>query len=155
MPVDFRISDPSEPLGYRTVSVTEENPLPVVMVGGGGGGVSLPIEIADVTDLQTELDAKAATAALPSAGQLVPAGGGATTFLRGDATWVVPTNTTYPALAAAAAQTGTATTASSISAKVLADEVDRRITLKVPAPPVSGTFVLTSVDGAISWVAGA
>lgn len=53
----------------------------------------------------------------------------ATTYLRGDGSWATPpnTNTTYPALTAAAAETGTETTASTISAKVLADEIDRRI----------------------------
>lgn len=52
----------------------------------------------------------------------------ATTYLRGDGSWATPpnTNTTYPALTAAAAETGTSTTASTISAKVLADEIVRR-----------------------------
>ena len=51
----------------------------------------------------------------------------ATTYLRGDGTWATPTNTTYSVLSAAEAQAGTATTARTISAKVLADEIDRRI----------------------------
>lgn len=83
----------------------------------------------------------------------IPAGGSATTFLRGDNTWVLPTNTTYAVLTAAVVETGTATTAQSISAKVLADEVERRITVRVPAPPGTGSFTLQSVEGVVSWVA--
>lgn len=59
----------------------------------------------------------------------------ATTYLRGDGTWTTPpnTNTTYPALTAAAAQTGTAVVASTITAKVMADEIDRRVAAAIAA----------------------
>lgn len=86
--------------------------------------------VAKTTGLQNALDGKVNTPATGTAN--------ATTYLRGDGSWSTPadTNTTYPALAAAAAQTGTATTPSTISAKVLADEIDRRIDAAV-APLIS------------------
>ena len=44
-------------------------------------------------------------------------------------------NTTYPALTAADAAAGTATAAATVSAKVLADEIDRRIAAALEAQP--------------------
>ena len=49
------------------------------------------------------------------------------------------TNTTYSALSAAEAKTGTATTARTISAKVLADEINRRSDLRY-LPLTGGTL---------------
>lgn len=56
---------------------------------------------------------------------LVPKRVGATTtkYLREDGTWVVPPNTTYTLLTKTDAETGTATTANTISAKVLKDAI--------------------------------
>ena len=56
---------------------------------------------------------------------LVPKRVGATTtkYLCEDGTWVVPPNTTYPALTQGVAETGTSTTANTISAKVLKDTI--------------------------------
>ena len=56
---------------------------------------------------------------------LVPKRVGATTtkYLREDGTWVVPPDTTYALLTAANAEAGTATSASTISAKVLKDAI--------------------------------
>ena len=56
---------------------------------------------------------------------LVPKRVGATStkYLREDGTWVVPTDTTYALLTKAAAEEGTATTANTISAKVLKDAI--------------------------------
>lgn len=93
-----------------------------VDIGGGGGApawadvtgkpttfapAAHKHPIADVTGLQAALDAKPDT----------------------------DTNTTYPALTAAQVTAGTATTASSISAKVLADEIDRRVAAAIAAIP--------------------
>ena len=56
---------------------------------------------------------------------LVPKRVGATTtkYLREDGTWVVPTDTTYALLTKASAEAGTATSANSISAKVLKEAI--------------------------------
>lgn len=56
---------------------------------------------------------------------LVPKREGATStkYLREDGTWVVPPNTTYALLTTASAEEGTATTANTISAKVLKDAI--------------------------------
>lgn len=64
---------------------------------------------------------------------LVPKRVGATTtkYLREDGTWVVPPDTTYALLTAATAEAGTATSANSISAKVLKEAI------KFHAPPVT------------------
>lgn len=49
------------------------------------------------------------------------------TYLRGDGRWATPPNTTYPAITPEQAQEGTIAIARIISPKVLADEIDRRI----------------------------
>ena len=56
---------------------------------------------------------------------LVPKPEGSTTtkYLREDGTWVVPTDTTYGSLTTANAEVGTATTANTISAKVLKEAI--------------------------------
>ena len=51
-------------------------------------------------------------------------------YIRGDGSLATYTDTTYSALSAAEASTGTATTARTISAKVLADEINRRSDLR-------------------------
>lgn len=60
---------------------------------------------------------------------LVPARVGAVTtkFLREDGTWVTPTNTTYPAMTLPILNTGTATTANTISAQVLTNWLNGKI----------------------------
>lgn len=82
-----------------------------------GGLPSVPVEVPDGID----------ATGTPSA----------TTYLRGDGSWATPpnTNTTYPLMTAAAAETGTATAANTISAKVLADEIDRRVAAAIAAIP--------------------
>lgn len=49
----------------------------------------------------------------------------ATTFLRGDGQWIVPTNTTYSAITEAEVTTGTATTARLVSATTLKGAIQR------------------------------
>lgn len=67
-----------------------------------------------------------ATASVAGTAGLVPApsAGKQVSFLRGDGTWVVPTNTTYASMSASEATTGTATTARTISAKTLHDKIN-------------------------------
>lgn len=66
--------------------------------------------IDDIAGLQEALDDKADTTDLPTSGQLVPSGGTNTTFLRGDGTWVTPTNTTYSVITQANIENTTSTT---------------------------------------------
>lgn len=74
--------------------------------------------------------------------RLVPAGGVVGQVLtRGAgevAVWAADQNTSYPVLTAAQATAGTATTPSTISAKVLADEIDRRVAAAIAAIPPAG-----------------
>lgn len=72
--------------------------------------------------------------------RLVPDGGTSGQVLKRGASgpeWGadVDTNTTYPDLTAAQVQAGTATTPSTITAKVLADEIDRRVAAAIAAIP--------------------
>ena len=48
MTLEIRQADPEQPLGYKSVYVNSDNPLPVVMVGGGGSGGG-PVTDEDVT----------------------------------------------------------------------------------------------------------
>lgn len=57
----------------------------------------------------------------------LPAGGTATTYLRGDGTWVTPTNTTYTVITDTEFNTGSATTARSVSAVSLNRDVQAKI----------------------------
>ena len=70
-----------------------------------------------------------ATASVAGTAGLVPApsAGKQVSFLRGDGTWVVPTNTTYASMSASEATTGTATTARTISAKTLHDKINSNL----------------------------
>lgn len=74
----------------------------------------------------TYTNMKGATASAAGTAGLVPApsAGKQASFLRGDGTWVVPTNTTYASMSASEATTGTATTARTISAKTLHDKIN-------------------------------
>lgn len=88
-----------------------------------------------IQDLRYAYFLAAVDGGLPSSPVAVPEGLTATgtpsgtTYLRGDGTWATPTdtNTTYAAMSAAEAETGTATTSRTITAAVLAAEIDRRI----------------------------
>ena len=53
MTVEYRVEDDDQPLGYRTVYVSADNPLPVSITGGSAGG---PVTADDVTiDEETTL----------------------------------------------------------------------------------------------------
>lgn len=124
----FRESAPGTPLGYTERKVSTDSPLPVVVVGGGGGGGPTAWDdIVDKPDIIAAGATQAEARTAIGAGQPLPAGGTASTYLKGDNTWGTPANTTYTVLTAAQAQTGTATTQQTISAKVLADEIERRV----------------------------
>ena len=93
------------------VSFVDESGAPVDV--GGGGSEPVPEE------------------------RLVPTGGTTGQVLTrgaGDVpVWAADQNTSYPSLTAARAQAGTATAASTITAKVLADEIDRRVAAAIAA----------------------
>ena len=77
-----------------------------------------------------------------AAAGLVPAPSttaGTTKYLREDGTWQVPpdNNTTYTAMSASEATTGTATTARTITAKVLADYVAGKVSAVVNSAPAT------------------
>lgn len=95
------------------------------------------ITISSTDNNTTYSNMTAATASAAGTAGLVPApaAGKQTSFLRGDGTWVVPTNTTYASMSAAEATTGTATAARSISAKVLNDKIDEKISALVASAP--------------------
>ena len=67
-------------------------------------------------------------------------------YLRGDGTWNVPPNTTYPVMTQAAAQTGTGTTLNTISPTVLKGAINYHTSGKVNA--ASGS--LTIWTGAVA-----
>jgi len=68
----------------------------------------------------------AATASAAGKGGLVPApaAGKQTSFLRGDGTWVVPTDTKYSAMTDTELDTGTSTTGRLITAAVLSAYIE-------------------------------
>jgi len=96
------------------------------------------ITISSTDNNTTYSNMTAATADAAGTAGLVPApaAGKQTSFLRGDGTWVVPTNTTYASMSAAEATTGTATTARSITAKVLNDKINEKIATKANSSEV-------------------
>lgn len=81
----------------------------------------------------------------------------ATTYLRGDNTWATPTNTTYTALALAEFTTGTATTVRGVSALLLNQQINQKITgNSATAPTVFGQSIATAADaGAARLLIGA
>lgn len=95
------------------VSFVDDKGNPVDVGGGGGGAAPVP---------EDRLVPEGGTV-----GQVLTRGAG------GAAAWAADQNTAYPALTAAQATAGTATAPSTISAKVLADEVERRVNARVAA----------------------
>lgn len=84
-----------------------------------------------------------------------PASGKQSAFLRGDGTWATPTDTKYTAMTASEATTGTATTARSITAKVLHDKINEVVEANAYSLPtasstlggVKTTSTVTSTSG--------
>jgi hypothetical protein len=72
----------------------------------------------------------------------VPTGGTQNQILKvgsdGKPAWGADANTQPPTLSAADVQAGTATIPSSITAKILADEIDRRVAAAIAALPSGG-----------------
>lgn len=98
--------------GAGTVSVESDATGTVTITGSGGGGGA----VASVSAIAAGTSTGAATIITPTTGAVqvqpmayagttnvghVPSGGTASTFLRGDATWVTPTDTTYSAATSA------------------------------------------------------
>lgn len=96
----------------------------------GDPGNTGPIAITDVTNLQTTLDGKAAATHTHAVGQIATTSGtaSATTYLRGDGTWNTPVNTTYSAIGLAEVQTGTATTARTVSPLLMKQSILHYVT---------------------------
>jgi hypothetical protein len=96
----------------------------------------------DHTHSYNDLTDKPAIPAAPAEERLVPTGGTTNQVLKvgsdGKAAWGADANTQPPTLTADAVQAGTATTPSSITAKVLADEIDRRVAAAIAALPSGG-----------------
>ena len=90
-------------------------------------------------------------------GRLLPEGGAANQVPKkqadGSVIWAADTNTIYTAMTASEATTGTATTARTISAKVLNDAVVERLPEPTSLVPSGGTNnqVLKIVGGVPSW----
>lgn len=98
---------------------------------------SATVLVSFVDDKGNPVDVGGGGAAPVPEDRLVPEGGTVGQVLTrgagGAAAWAADQNTAYPALTAAQATAGTATAASTISAKVLADEVERRVNARVAA----------------------
>lgn len=94
------------------------------------------------TTATTAMAGNTAIPAAPAEERLVPTGGANGQVLKvgsdGKAAWGADANTQPPTLTAADVQAGTATAASSITAKVLADEIDRRVAAAIAALPSGG-----------------
>lgn len=76
----------------------------------------------------------------------------ATTYLRGDGSWATPTNTTYTVINEDEFNTGTASTTRAINAVSLNRDIQKKINDFIPNPPETGTYILKSVDGVLSWI---
>jgi hypothetical protein len=96
----------------------------------------------DHTHSYNDLTDKPVIPTAPAEERLVPTGGSNGQVLKvgsdGKAAWGADANTQPPTLTADAVQAGTATTPSSITAKVLADEIDRRVAAAIAALPSGG-----------------
>lgn len=101
-----------------------------------GNGSTGTITTQDTNTTYSTMGAATSTAAGTSGLVPAPAAGKQASFLRGDGTWVVPTNTTYTAMTASEATNGTATTARSITAKVLHDKINEMVSASSASIPL-------------------
>ena len=101
-----------------------------------GNGTTGTITTQDTNTTYSNMTAATADAAGKAGLVPAPAAGKQASFLRGDGTWVVPTNTTYTAMTASEATTGTATTARSITAKVLHDKIKEMVSASTASIPL-------------------
>ncbi|MBR5791398.1 MAG: hypothetical protein IKY40_06720, partial [Phascolarctobacterium sp.] len=101
-----------------------------------GNGTTGTITTQDTNTTYSTMGAATSSAAGTSGLVPAPAAGKQASFLRGDGTWVVPTNTTYTAMTASEATTGTATTARSITAKVLHDKIKEMVSASTASIPL-------------------
>ena len=101
-----------------------------------GNGTTGTITTQDTNTTYSTMGAATSSAAGTSGLVPAPAAGKQASFLRGDGTWVVPTNTTYTAMTASEATTGTATTARSITAKVLHDKIAEMVSASSASIPL-------------------
>lgn len=101
-----------------------------------GNGTTGTITTQDTNTTYSTMGAATSSAAGTSGLVPAPAAGKQASFLRGDGTWVVPTNTTYTAMTASEATTGTATTARSITAKVLHNKIAEMISASTASIPL-------------------
>ena len=101
-----------------------------------GNGTTGTITTQDTNTTYSTMGAATSSAAGTSGLVPAPAAGKQASFLRGDGTWVVPTNTTYTAMTASEATTGTATTARSITAKVLHDKIAKMVSASSASIPL-------------------
>lgn len=95
------------------------------------------------------LAGKANTTHQHTASDIPGSGGvaGPTTFLRGDNQWIVPTNTTYSALTLAEFTAAAATTVRGVSAQLLNQELNQKITgASGTAPSVIGQNLAKAAD---------
>ena len=93
----------------------------------------------------------ATTSAAGTAGLVpAPAAGKQGQYLRGDGTWQTPTNTTYASMSAAEATTGTATTARTISAKVLHDKINSNLSTYATKTELNNGLATKANDSAVA-----
>lgn len=120
------------------------------MLWKNGAGTIRPIfNHTDATDGALTLPKNAGTLALveelPTG---VPSGGTNTTFLRGDGTWVTPTNTTYSLIPEAEFNTGTANTSRTVSAITLNRDIRAKIISYLLSLPNAGAGKVLTIDTA-------
>ena len=122
-----------------TISLTKENIVAAL-------GYTPPT--ADTNTTYSNMTAATADAAGKAGLVPAPAKGAQNYVLHGDGTWKADANTTYAAMTAAEATAGTATTARSITPKVLGDYVKSQTNNKITNLSVNGkTITFTKGDG--------
>ena len=133
------------------------------LVGGGATSVqsdaSGNITISSTNTTYNDMVGASSSAAGASGLVPQPAAGKQGQFLRGDGTWATPTNTTYTAMTQDEANTGTATTARSITAAVLSTTIANKIAGKLDSSTASSTYatkteVTNGLSGKVDKISG-